>query len=200
MSEQIKENDPRSIWKDQPDEQLPVKLEAIVNLRTEALYSSTRAEILLSIGAALLLAGVVAWRLAGFVHESVLDLGLTAVMVWIAISVYWFRHQIWHGKTSPDAVAATGRDYYRRELERRRDHLRNGWLWYGPLALATMLLIAVLTGRANMAAQPWRKALPFVVLLAAWTAFGLWRRRLQANQIQREIQEIEPLGESEERE
>jgi len=40
-----------------------VNLEQIVNRRTEELYSSTRSEILMSIGAALLLVGVVAWRL-----------------------------------------------------------------------------------------------------------------------------------------
>jgi hypothetical protein len=40
-----------------------VNLKQIVNRRTEELSSSTRSEILMSIGAALLLVGVVAWRL-----------------------------------------------------------------------------------------------------------------------------------------
>jgi hypothetical protein len=34
--------------------------------------------------------------------------------------------------------------------------------------------------------------LPLVVLLAVWTAFGLMRRRRQARELQREIDEIEP--------
>jgi hypothetical protein len=194
MSDPIKENDPRCIWRDQPEEKLPVKLEQIVNLRREALYSSTRLEIIMSIGAALVLVGVVAWRLTGFAHERVLGFGLAAVIVWIAISLYWFRHRIWRGEASrPDAVAATGLEYYRIELERRRDHLRNGWLWYGPLCLACILLFAILTGKANLALEPLPKVLPLVVLLAAWTGFGLWRRTLQANEIQREIDEIELL-------
>jgi hypothetical protein len=36
--------------------------------------------------------------------------------------------------------------------------------------------------------------LPLVVLLAVWTGFGFRRRRRQAKELQRELDEIEPLG------
>jgi hypothetical protein len=38
--------------------------------------------------------------------------------------------------------------------------------------------------------QPLRNVLPLVVLLAVWTGFGFWRRRDQAKELQREIDEI----------
>jgi hypothetical protein len=194
MPDQTKGKDPGCIWRGQPEEKLPVNLEQIVNRRTEELYSSTRSEILMSIGAALLLVGVVAWRLE-IAHERLLEFGFAAIIAWVAISVYCFRHRIWRwGRSRPDAVAATGLEYYRTELERRRDHLRNGWLWHGPLSLASIILIAVLTGKANVAFQPLRNVLPLIVLLAAWTGFGFWRRRLQAKELQREISEMEPLS------
>ena len=44
---------------------------------------------------------------------------------------------------APTRVASTGMEYYRRELERRRDHLRNAWVWHGPLLLACFMLIAI---------------------------------------------------------
>jgi len=195
MSDPVKENDARNIWRDQPEEKRPVKLEQIVNSRTEALYSSTRLEIMMSIGAALVLLGMVAWRLDGLAHEGVLAAGLAAVVLWIAISLYWFRHRIWRSAASrPDAVAMTGLDYYRIELERRRDHLRNGWLWYGPLFLACLVLVAILAGSPNVVYRPLLRVLPLIILLAAWIGFGLWRRTLQANEIQREIQEIKLLA------
>jgi hypothetical protein len=58
------------------------------------------------------------------------------------------------------------------------------------------MLIAVLRGRANIACQPLRNALPLIILLAAWVGFGVWRRRIQARGLQREIDELVPAGES----
>jgi hypothetical protein len=189
MSDQTKGQDPGCIWRDQPEERLPVNLEQIVNRRTEELSSSTRSEILMSIGAAVLLFGVVAWRLQ-IAHEGLVEFGLGAAVAWVAISLYGFRRRIWRRDPSPEAVATTGLEYYRTELERRRNHLRNGWLWHGPLFLASLILVAIFTGRANVAFQPLRNVLPLLVLLAAWTGFGFWRRWLQAKDLQREIEEL----------
>ncbi len=194
MSDQTRAKDPGAIWRDQPEEKLAVNLEQIVNRRTEEMYSSTRSEILMSIGAALLFVGVMAWRFAP-IHDRLQELGFAAVMAWVVISLYWFRRRIWRrGPSRPDSVAATGLEYYRRELERRRDHLRNAWLWHGPLFLACMILIAILIGQVFPGFERLRNVLPLVVLLAVWTGFGFRRRRRQAKELQREIDEIEPLG------
>jgi hypothetical protein len=77
MSDQTKTNDPGCIWRDQPEEKLPVNLVQIVNRRTLELSSNTRSEILVSIGAALLLVGVVAWRLE-IAHGGLLEFGFAA--------------------------------------------------------------------------------------------------------------------------
>jgi hypothetical protein len=194
MSDQTKAKDPGGIWRDQPEEELPVTLKRNVNGRTEELYFRTRSEILMSIGAALLPIGVLAWRLEG-AQQRLLEIGFAAVVLWIAISLFWFRHRIWRSDSSrPEAVAATGLEYYRTELKRRRDHLRNEWLWHGPLALASIILIAVLTGSSNMAFRPLGSILPLILLLVAWIGFSFWRRRLQAQELQREINEMDSLG------
>jgi membrane protein implicated in regulation of membrane protease activity len=200
MSDETKRKGPGAIWRDQPEEKLTLNLEQIVNRRTERLYSSTRSEILMSVGAALLLAGVVAWRIAP-AQDPLQELGFAAVIAWVVISLYRFRHRIGRrDPVRPDA-AATGLEYYRNVLERRRDHLRNAWLWHGPLFLACMILIAIWTGTWTgstfYAFHSLRNVLPLVVLLAVWTGFGFWRRRLQAKELQREIDEIEPIGTAE---
>jgi len=131
-----------------------------------------------------------AWRFApGF--DRLQEVGFAAVIAWAVISWYRFRRRIWGRRPSrPDAAATTCLEYYRNELERRRDHLRNGWLWHGPLLLACLILIGVfMRGKAF---QPFRNVLPLVVLLAVWTGFGVWRRHHQAKKLQREIDEIEP--------
>jgi hypothetical protein len=190
MSDQARGKDAGAIWRDQPEEELAVNMEQIVNRRTEELSSSTRSEIVMSMGAALLFVGVMVWRFAP-AYERLQEVGFAAVIAWVVISLYRFRRRIWGPRPSrPDAAAATCLEYYRKELERRRDHLRNPWLWHGPLFLACLILIAILIrGRAF---QPLRNILPLVVLLAVWTAFGVWRRHRQAKELQREIDEIEP--------
>jgi hypothetical protein len=171
-----------------------VNLEQIVNRRTEELNSGTRSEILMSIGAALLFVAVMAWRFAP-VYDRLQEVGFAAVIVWVVISLYRFRHLIWRQNPArPDAMAATGLEYYCRRLEQRRDHLRDAWLWHGPLFLACVILIAILIGKASPAMVPLQKVLPLVVLLAVWTGFGLTRRRRRARELQREIDEIDSRG------
>jgi hypothetical protein len=180
-----------AIWRDQPEEEPTVNLEEIVNRRTEELRSSTRSEILMSIGAALLFVGVVAWRL-GPAHGGLQEVGFAAVIAWAVISLYWFRRRIWRRNPArPDAIAATGLEYYRKELEQRRDHLRNAWIWHGPLLLACMVLVAIWMGKTFPAFRRLRDVLPLVVLLVVWTGFGLTRRYRLARELQREIDEIE---------
>lgn len=64
------------------------------------------------------------------------------------------------------------------------------WLWHGPLSLACVILITSLVGRTFPGLKHFRNALPLVALLAVWTVFSLGRRRRQANELQREIDEL----------
>ncbi|HUI82513.1 MAG TPA: hypothetical protein VLY24_31540 [Bryobacteraceae bacterium] len=189
MSDQTQSMDPGCMWRDQPEEELPVDLNAIVNRRAEEMASRTRSEILMSIVATLVLIGMVVWRLQ-IVHEGLLEFGLAASIAWVAISLYSFRRRIWRETSRPDAFAATGLEHYRRELIRRRDSLGNAWLWHGPLLLALLVFLAVLMGRANVAFRSLENVLPLLILLAAWIGFGIWRRRLQVRGIQQEIDEL----------
>ena len=176
MSDQTGANDPGAIWRDQPEERRTVDLEQILKQRTDELYSSTRSEILMSI-----LRGPALYR----------SNGLAARAGARPARAGWIRRRDRLGdrlpvlvsmpdpaaiRPRPDAPAASGLEYYRAELERRRDHLKNEWLWHGPLFLACVTLVAILTGRVFSGYQPLRNILPLLVLLAAWTGFTVWRR------------------------
>ncbi len=193
MPEQSLPNDPGAVWRQQPEEEPPVNPESFVPRRTRQLYSSTRSEILMSLGAAVFFAAVIAMRF-NTAGETFPPLGFVGVLAWVLISLYWFRDRIWRRRAVPgDALAAPGVEHYRRELERRRDHLRNEWLWHGPLVLACATCLALFGGKAFPALDRLRNVAPLVVLLAVWMAFGVVRRRRQANEIQREIAEIGSL-------
>jgi hypothetical protein len=191
MSEKSKPNDLAGVWKGQAEEKRPVNLEGLVNRRARELHAATRSEILMSIGAALFFVAVMAWRFASD-QGRIPQLGLVAVIAWVLISLYWFRDRIWGESPRNDALAVTGQEHYRKELERRRDHLRSAWIWHGPLLLACLILIAILIGGQYPAYRGISRVLPLAVALAAWTGFGLIRRLHKAREIQREIDEIDP--------
>ena len=190
MSDRLRADDPGAIWRDQPAEEVPVNVSQIVNRRAEEMSASTRAEILMSISAAVLLAGVMAWRLDP-VNRRWLDVGFGAVGAWIAISLYRFRRWTGGDHKNADALAANGLEYYRGELERRRDHLRNTWIWHGPLLLASFMLIGIVAARAYSGVERVWSVLPLVILLAAWIVFGIVRRLRLARALQAEIDDLD---------
>ena len=177
----------RAAWIDQPEEEVAVDVEEIYGRRTRELFSTTRSEVMGSIAAALFFASVVAWRFAAERDRLVL-FGCAAVMVWAGVTVYRFRSSIRRNAPRPDAFARTGVEHYREELMRRRDHLRSGWIWHGPLWLAGIIAAATLT-RRSVPGRLW-DAFPVIVLLALWAAFGMWRRLREAAEVQQEIDEL----------
>uniref|UniRef100_Q028U4 Uncharacterized protein n=1 Tax=Solibacter usitatus (strain Ellin6076) TaxID=234267 RepID=Q028U4_SOLUE len=177
----------RAAWIDQPEEEVSVDGEGVYGRRTRELYSTTRSEVKGSIVAALFFASVVAWRFAPERDRLVL-FGCAAVMVWAAVTVYRFRSSIRRNPPRPDAFARTGVEHYRAELMRRRDHLRSGWIWRGPLWLAGIVAGATLA-RRNVPGRLW-DAFPAIVLLAGWAAFGVRRRLRDAAEVQQEIDEL----------
>ena len=108
------------------------------------------------------------------------------VIVRAAVTAFRFRDSI-SATAQPDALARTGLEHYRAELVRRRDHLRSGWIWHGPLLLAGILSAATLSKRI-VPGRLW-DALPVFVLLAVWTAIGIRRRLRRAAELQQEIDE-----------
>lgn len=193
MPDERKGADPRSAWRNQPVEKLEVSLQHFVRRRALELSTRTRTDIITSIAAALFVLGFMIWRLNA-AQDRLQQLGLALVVVWVAVTIYRFRKRIWRSVgLPPELIASTSLDYYRRELQARRDHLRNTWLWQGPLLLALVLLCIILFGKAMP--QPGRllNVLPFLIMLAVWVAFGIAARRHQDRELQREIEEIEQL-------
>ena len=185
----------RAAWLNQPEEDIPVDIERIHRRRTWELFSTTRSEIISSIGAALFFAVIVAWRFASERDRLVL-FACAGVIVWAAATLFRFRDSIRRRVPQPDAFARTGLEHYRAELLRRRDHLRSAWIWHGPLLLACILSAATLTKRI-VPGRLW-DALPVFLLLAGWAVIGIKRRVRQAAELQQEIDEISGVSPMEE--
>ena len=169
-------NDWAALWRDQPGAPAPE-----LRRRGISLDLATRGEILTSIGAAVFFVGVVAWRLAA-TGQKVPPVGFAAAIAWALISLVWFRSRL--RRPAPDALARPGLEHYRQELTRRRDHLRNPWIWHGPLVAACLTLFAVPTMR------PLRTVGPMLVILVVWTIYGIVNRRRQAAALQQELDDL----------
>ena len=169
-----------------------IHLERMVERRTRDTQWATRQEILVCVGAALGFAAVLAWRLA---PRPGLEVGsaLGVILAWCGFTVLRFRAVLW-GQL-PERPGATGLAHYRAVLERRREHLRNAWLWQGPLVLACVTLVAVIVRQAAGSLARWRNMLPFLVLLAVWIVLGIAMRGRRAAELQREIDEWGPAAE-----
>ncbi len=139
MSEESKDRIPGEIWRAQPEEKSAIQLQHFMNRRMRELHSSTRSEVLVSIGSALFFIVVMAWRLPPD-YDPAVKIGFLIAIAWILITAYKFRSKLF-GKARPVDTAATGLEYYRKELQLRRDHLKNSWLWHGPLFMAVMIFV-----------------------------------------------------------
>ncbi|MBS1872456.1 MAG: LapA family protein [Acidobacteria bacterium] len=180
------ETDPRALWRAQPNQEPIMDIQQFVSRRTREMQALTRSEILGGMAASAVLLGVAAWRFAPAFNRWTIA-ALALILVWMAVSLIVFRRRLWAASPPPDALAAACSDYYRAQLTERRDHLRNEWLWHGPLALALVMFCVV---APTAYAHPGAIAL-FAAIVALWAFYGIWRRRRQANQLQREIDELQ---------
>src|SRR5574340_1285533 len=96
----------KAAWLNQPEEDIPVDIERIHRRRTWELFSTTRSEIISSIGAAQVFASIVAWRFAPERDRLVL-FGCAGVIAWVAVTVFRFRDSIRRHTPQPDALAST---------------------------------------------------------------------------------------------
>jgi drug/metabolite transporter (DMT)-like permease len=172
------------VWRDQPAGGAPIDVR-LLERRGSELETRTRREILASIAAAMLFVAVIAWRFASM-YRRIPSLGLAAALAWALITLLWFRARLRGSAVA--SPGATGVEHYRHELERRRDHLRNIWIWNGPLLAACITLVAVLD--SPFAMQRLAGVAPLLIALVAWAIYGIVRRRRQANELQREIDEL----------
>ena len=188
MPDELRGRDAGSLWRSQPGEESDVSIEPILSSRSSQLHAATRSEILTSVGAVVFFVAVLVWRNGG-VRDPWVAAGVCLAGAWVLVSLYRFRRSVQGSK--PDAAAVSCADYYREELTARRDHLRSEWLWHGPLVVACVIFGATLIRRSMPAFQRFWSMAPLIAALAVWAVFGVVRRRRQARELQREIDEID---------
>jgi hypothetical protein len=182
--------DPQKIWQNQPTE--PLKMSAS-DLRRKALVrqSKARLEALSTIIIGIILCVVFAWSFAR-AHEMLARMGWGLLSLCMIYAAYHAYKWIWPQSLPEEAPINTCLEFYRRELERRRDYVHRWWRSGLPFFLLLgMVMAGVGTGARNAPPHPLLNALPFFLILAIWAvAFLLMRKKLGRENLQQEIEEL----------
>ena len=97
-----------------------------------------------------------------------------------------------HKNLPQDAPINRCLEFYRSELERRRDYLRHRWWRSGlPFCILGMVMVIVGTGARKVSPHPLLNAIPFLGLLAVWAVvFRFVKKKLGQENLQQEIEEL----------
>jgi hypothetical protein len=185
--------DPKKIWQEQPTEASKMSLEEI-RRKAHKFHSRGRLKALTAIVIGIALCGGFA-ATAAKPQYLLLRIGWGVLSFWGLYGAYQAYKWIWPSSLAGDAALGTSLDFYRRELERRRDYGRHIWhrsgLWLCFVGLAFVVLPALIA--ALKTPRLLLNAIPFFVLLAGWiVAFVHIRKREQQN-LQSEIDELNAL-------
>ncbi len=180
-------NDPKQVWKNQPEEPHQLTLDEI-RRKVRELHDKTRRELIHNIVVTAILVPLAAFGIARANHPAQ-QIGYAVVIAWALAGLFFLNRGMWDAEPG----ASPGIDVYRREIERRRSLFQRVMRWsFGPMVLAIAVFVLFL----NQAARPGGlgpKAAPFFVLLASWVVAYFYMRRQGRDCLQREIDELNRL-------
>ncbi len=185
--------DPKKIWQDQPTEPIKMSLNEI-RRKAQELQMKGRLRVLAAMVIGLFLCIAFA-RMATVVQDVIPRIGWGMLSLWGLYGAYAAYQWIWPRSLAQDATLSTSLDFYRSELERKRDYERHIWRRSGlifcfaglALALIPELIPALETPRLLL------NAAPFFVLLVIWFVLFFFLRKRNRRKLQREIDELNAL-------
>lgn len=160
------ENEAKKIWQNQPREELAMTLE-LIHEKAKMLRARTQRELignLATIPLAIAISGF------GFLHthDPAFRTVFVASIVWAALGQYPVHRGMWSATLPERSALMTGFEFYRLEIDRRRNLLGRLLQWnLGPIVLCMGTLIVLLTGMAQSVGKP-SAVLPFTTLGVIW--------------------------------
>jgi hypothetical protein len=187
MPSEFPMNDPQNIWKNQPTEAFKMSAD---QLRYKAQQSQTKARLaaLLQIAIGIVLSVFFAWICARATN-GLPRMGVGVLSLWGLYAAWQAYRCIWPGRLDPDATVSTSLEFYRSELEKRRDYVLHVWrragLTFCFLGLA-LIVVPVLI-KSFTAPRLLLNVAPVLVLAALWVAIFIPMRKRNQRKLQLEI-------------
>lgn len=183
-------NDPRNVWQNQPREEFSVSTDLLRD-KANRLYAKGRFMALFGLCTGLV-GGVFFAVVALRAHESLARLGLGLISVWAFYLAYQSYRRDRPSELEAGAPVGASLEFYRTELEKRRDHLRHFWRRTGlPLCfLGLALVVGPALVLAFKAPRLLVNAIPFFVLMMGWGVAVVVMNRRERASLARDIEEL----------
>jgi hypothetical protein len=158
------------------------------------LHAKTRRELLGTLTGPLAVAFCYGLSIREFPRmEQALHPVFLVALAWSFAGLYFLNRGGWSGAIPGDLGFSAGLEFCRREIERRRDHIRGVLFWgFGPVMAAIGAIIwglAVVGGRAIFP-----NGLPFLLLVAVWIVGYFVLRVRKQRELQREVDELNEIA------
>jgi hypothetical protein len=187
MPNDFSPDDPRNVWQNQPVEVYQMSAD-LIRGRAQRRYQQLLLQARASIALGFVLCGLFAFS-AAKAHALLPRTGWAIVSLWCAWFAYHAYRWFWPERLAVDAPFGTSLEFYRRELERRRDYLRHGWrragLIFCFLGLGLVVLPPIVRS-PGLAAN----AVPFFIILTVWFVAYFRLRAGGRRKLEQEIEEL----------
>jgi hypothetical protein len=203
MPTEFPTNELQELWQNQPTEAFKMSAEKLRN-KSQQLDKKARLAVLLSAIIAILLFLFFAWGFLSFPEKFqtfgfspfaswTMRLGFGVLGLWALYSGYKTYKILWPNLAGSDADLKTTLQSYKRELEKRRDYLRNIWLRAGLIFCflgIAMVVMPVLVRDMTTPSRMLADLGPISSLLIAWLAIFIPTRKRRQRKLQQEIDQL----------
>jgi len=183
-------NDPQKAWQNQPTE--PFRMSSdLLRYKAQQRQSKARMEAMLSIAGGIVLCALFAVSCYR-AHTTPSCVGWGILSLWSLYFAWQAYRWVLPPSLAPDAELGTSLEFYRTELEKRRDYGRHIWrrtgLTFCFLGVALVVVPPLLELRNNP--RMLLNGAPFFSLLLVWFVIFLRRKKQNQRQLQRDIDEL----------
>lgn len=185
------ENDPIRLWQAQPREEITMTSK-LIRQRAQELHARTRRELFGNLSTIPITAAISCF---GFLHthDLVFRTFFVVAAVWAALGQYLLHRGMWAAPLPEHSAMMPGLEYYRREIERRRNLLGRFLQWsFGPIVLSVGALVVLLTGMARNIGR-FGAALPFAMAVVIWIVVMFAIRSRHQRELKREIEYLNEI-------
>ena len=193
MRDNSSENDPKTIWQNQPTEPSTMTL-VLIRQKVRALHAKTRRELARNVIVPLIMIAFTAMVSLTQAYNSVQIIVFALAFVWALAGQYFLNRGMWSARLPGDAALNTSIEFYRHEVQRRRSLFGRVMPWsFGPilLAIGAYILPILRMGFANH--RLFANMIPFLVLLLCWIISVFVLRMRQQRELQREIDGLDEI-------
>lgn len=169
-----------------------------IRRKTQELHAKTRRELIKSIAGPLIVVAISGFGIAEG-HDAALRIVFALAIAWSLAGQYFLNRGMQSATLPGDAAFSTGLEFYRREVERRRDLFRRVMGWsFGPVVftIAALILLILSFGVGNrgmLLKGALFKMIPFLALVVLWLVGIFVIRMRDQRELQREIGELNEI-------